>query len=292
MDISDIETVRSFNRSLTRRIGVLDESYLGRGRPLGLARLLFEIGPEGCDLKSLRDRLGLDSGYLSRLAGSLVEQGLVELRNDPEDGRRRRATLTAAGLAEWRAYDELSDGFARSLLAPLDPAHRGRLVAAMGEVERLLAAASVQLLPASPESTEAKACLARYVEELEGRFETGFDAAMSRPAGPASLPPRLFLLARLEGRAMGCAALYDLDAGTGEIKRMWVAPDARGLGIARRLLEALEMAARDAGMTRLLLDTNHHLSEAMALYEKSGYRRIDRYNDNPYADFWYEKMLG
>ncbi|MCG6115728.1 MAG: bifunctional helix-turn-helix transcriptional regulator/GNAT family N-acetyltransferase [Mesorhizobium sp.] len=292
MDQTDIEDVRRFNRSLTRRIGVLDESYLGRGRPLGQARLLFEIGPDGCDLKTLRDRLGLDSGYLSRLAATLVEQGLVELGNDPEDGRRRRATLTAAGLEEWRAYDALSDRFARSLLAPLDPARRQRLVDAMREVERLVAASSIELDPVSPESTEAKACLASYVGELEGRFETGFDAAKSRPRGPATQPPRLFLVARLEGRAVGCGALYDFDADTVELKRMWVAQDTRGLGIARRLLDRLESEARNAGMTRLLLDTNRTLTEAMAFYEKSGYRQIDRYNDNPYADFWYEKTLG
>ena len=292
MDQEDIAHVRRFNRSITRRIGVLDDSYLGRGRPLGQARLLFEIGPDGCDLKSLRDRLGLDSGYLSRLVGLLVEHGLVDLDSDPEDGRRRRATLTTAGLDEWRSYDELSDGFARSLLAPLDPARRQRLVGAMREVERLVAAASIELDPVSPESTEAKACLASYVGELEGRFENGFDAAKSRPRGPASQPPRLFLFARLEGRAVGCGALYDFDASAGEIKRMWVAPDTRGLGIARRLLDALESEARGAGMKRLLLDTNRSLTEAMTLYEKSGYRRIARYNDNPYADFWYEKMLG
>jgi len=292
MDQEDIAHVRRFNRSITRRIGVLDDSYLGRGRPLGQARLLFEIGPDGCDLKSLRDRLGLDSGYLSRLVGLLVEQGLVDLGSDPEDGRRRRATLSATGLAEWRAYDELSDGFARSLLVPLDPGRRRRLVAAMREVERLVASASVELAPVPPDSAEAKACLASYVGELEGRFETGFDAAKSRPRGPTSHPPRLFLIAKLGARAVGCGALYDFDAGTGEIKRMWVAPDARGLGIARRLLDALEAEARSAGMRRLLLDTNRTLTEAMALYENSGYRRIARYNDNPYADFWYEKTLG
>lgn len=292
MNQADVENVRRFNRSLTRRIGALDESYLGRGRPLGQARLLFEIGPDGCDLKSLRDRLGLDSGYLSRLVATLVEQGLVELGSDPEDGRRRRATLTATGLEEWRAYDALSDRFARSLLAPLDPARRQRLVGAMREVERLVAAASIELNSVSPEGDAAKACLASYVGELEGRFESGFDAAKSRPRGPASQPPRLFLIASLEGRAVGCGALYDFDAETGEIKRMWVAQDTRGVGIARRLLEALEAEARSAGMRRLLLDTNRTLTEAMALYEKSGYRQIARYNDNPYADFWYEKVLG
>ena len=291
MEQASIETVRRFNRALTRRIGVLDESYLGRGRPLGQARLLFEIGPDGRDLKSLRDRLGLDSGYLSRLLAVLGEQGLVEIGADREDGRRRRAVLTGAGLEEWRAYDALSDDFARSLLSPLDDGQRRRLVTAMAEVERLIAWTAVELVAAPPDGAEARACLASYIGELENRFEAGFDAEKSRPSGPATQPPLTFLLARIEGRTVGCGALYDLDAKTGEIKRMWVAPGARGLGVARRLLARLEEDARSAGKKRLVLDTNRTLTEAMGLYEKSGFRRIERYNDNPYADFWYEKLL-
>lgn len=291
MEQTSIETVRRFNRALTRRMGALDESYLGRGRPLGQARLLFEIGPDGRDLKSLRDRLGLDSGYLSRLLAVLVDQGLVEIGADPDDGRRRRAVLTDAGAKEWRAYDALSDDFARSLLSPLDDGQRRRLVTAMAEVERLIASTAVELVPAPPDDPESKACLASYVGELETRFEAGFDAEKSRPSGPAAQMPLTFLLARTEGRTVGCGALYDLDAETGEIKRMWVAPDARGLGVARRLLANLEAEARSAGKRRLVLDTNRTLTEAMALYEKSGFRRIERYNDNPYADFWYEKLL-
>jgi GNAT superfamily N-acetyltransferase len=82
-----------------------------------------------------------------------------------------------------------------------------------------------------------------------------------------------------------------LDATTAEIKRMWVAPDVRGLGLSRRLLAALEIEAKSAGMTRLVLDTNRSLAEAQALYRKAGYRETARYNDNSYADFWFEKSL-
>jgi DNA-binding MarR family transcriptional regulator len=145
MERDAIERIRAFNRAFTRRIGVLDGSYLGRGRPLGQARLLFEIGPDGSDLKSLRDRLGLDSGYLSRLMRSLEAQGLARVKTDSEDGRRRRAVPTEAGREEWTAYDRLSDDFARSILEPLSMEQRDRLVAAMGEVEALMMAASVRI---------------------------------------------------------------------------------------------------------------------------------------------------
>lgn len=291
MDQTLLDDVRRFNRTVTQRLGALDESYLGRGRPLAQARLLFEIGPQGCDLKSLRQRLGLDSGYLSRLLGMLAADGLVAVDTAADDARRRHVSLTAAGQEEWKAYDSLSDGFARSMLAPLEAGERERLVEAMRVVDRLISAAVIDLVATRADSPEAVACLSRYVSELETRFETGFDAARSRPSGPSAVEPMVFLIARLEGRDVGCAALYEAGDRTAEIKRMWVAPDVRGRGIARRLLERLEAEASSRGKARLVLDTNRTLIEAMALYERSGFRRIERYNDNPYADFFYEKRL-
>ena len=111
MDHSQIERIRSFNRLVTRRTGALNGSYLGRGRPLGQARLLFEIGSNGDDVRRLRELLGLDSGYMSRLLKSLAAQGLVAIKDDPVDRRRRNVTLTAKGRAERAAYDALSRAF-------------------------------------------------------------------------------------------------------------------------------------------------------------------------------------
>ena len=121
-----LEQVRSFNRAVTIRTGALDDSYLGRGRPLGQARLLFEIGPGGCDIRSLRERLGLDSGYASRLLKSLEAEGLITAESDADDRRRKVLTLTAKGLAERAAYDTLSDNLARSLLDALSATQRSR----------------------------------------------------------------------------------------------------------------------------------------------------------------------
>jgi len=101
----------------------------------------------------------------------------------------------------------------------------------------------------------------------------------------------LFLIARLHGRAVSCGAMRLLDTTTAEFKRMWVAPDLRGLGLSRRLLDALEAEARRMGATRVVLDTNRSLAEAQALYRKAGYHQTERYNDNAYADFWFEKDL-
>lgn len=291
MDGRQIQQVRSFNRTVTRRIGVLSDDYLGRGRPLAESRLLFEIGREGAEVRDLRARLSLDSGYLSRLLRSLEAQGLAKVQPAPGDARVRRVTLTPKGRREVDALDRRSQTFAASLLASLGEAQRERLIAAMAEVERLMCASAVVIEPANPGSAEARACIETYLRELDERFETGFDPSVGPSADPEELAPPagLFLLARLDGQPVGGGALKVLGPGVGEIKRMWVAPSARGLGIAQRLLDALEGHAVEMGLSTLRLDTNRSLIEARALYARNGYREISPYNDNPYADHWFEK---
>lgn len=293
MDESQLLQIRRFNRAVTQRVGALEVDYLRRGRPLAEARLLFEIGADGVDLRTLRGRLGLDSGYLSRLLQSLTAQGLITVTKGVGDGRRRRVSLTRKGSAERAAYDRLSDNLAASILAPLDAAERSRLLNAMREVERLIRAASIEVGAESSDSADARRCLDAYFQELEARFERGFDASAdnSAPAGAMTPPSGLFVIARLDGEAVGCGGFKRVGNTTGEIKRVWTAPSARGLGIARRVVRTLEAAAREVGLKTLRLDTNRALTEAHALYRKEGYREIARFDDNPYADHWFEKQL-
>ena len=293
MDESRLRQIRRFNRLITRRVGALEVDYLCRGRPLAEARLIFEIGADGADLQALRARLGLDSGYLSRLVQSLKAQGLVTVVKNIGDGRRRRLNLTRKGSAERAAYDRLSDRLAASMLAGLDEAERSRLTAAMGEIERLIRAASVEVAAEAPDSADARRCLDAYFGELAARFEGGYDAgkddsALARDMAP---PSGLFLVARLDGEPVGCGGLKRSDKTSGEIKRVWTAPSARGMGVARRMLRALEAAARDMSLKTLRLDTNRALTEAHALYRNQGFREIARFNDNAYAHHWFEKRL-
>ena len=293
MDESQLLQIRRFNRAVTQRVGALEVDYLRRGRPLAEARLLFEIGADGVDLRTLRGRLELNSGYLSRLLQSLTTQGLITVTKGVGDGRRRRVSLTRKGSAERAAYDRLSDNLAASILAPLDAAERSRLLNAMGEVERLIRAASIEVGAESSDSADARRCLDAYFQELEARFKRGFDASAdhSAPAEAMTPPSGLFVIARLDGEAVGCGGFKRVGKTTGEIKRVWTAPSARGLGIARRVVRTLEAAAREAGLKTLRLDTNRALTEAHALYRKEGYREIARFDDNPYADHWFEKRL-
>ena len=289
-----VTQVRRFNRVVTERVGALNEHFLGRGRPLGEARLLWEIGPDGCEVQLLRARLGLDSGYASRLLGSLQSAGLVTVSAAKDDRRRRVARLTAAGRRERTALDRSSDRLAESLLEPLSAHQRERLVSAMGEVERLLMAASVAILPVDPDHADARYCIAEYVAELNRRSDRGFDPSVGATALPHEVrpPAGAFFVAYLHGEPIGCGAVKHHGAAPAEIKRMWVAPAARGLGLGRRLLDALETCAREGGARVAHIETSAVLTEALALYQSTGWTEVPPFNDEPFADHWLEKTLG
>jgi DNA-binding MarR family transcriptional regulator/GNAT superfamily N-acetyltransferase len=291
MDVGQIQQVRRLNRLVTQSVGALEESYLRRGRPLGEARLLFETGKSGADLRALRHKLGLDSGYLSRLLRSLQAQGLVRVGRNKGDGRVRRVDLTARGRSEFKIYDALSDALAESLLGSLGEAQRERLATAMAEVERLMREAAVDVRVEAPDGADARWCLDEYFRDLAQHFEAGFDPARSNPAhdGELTPPAGFFVVARLDGRPVGCGALKRKNATVGEIKRMWTAPSARGQGVARRVLRTLEAKARESGLKTLRLETNRTLEEARSLYRNEGFREVEPFNDEPYAHYWFEK---
>lgn len=293
MDTTEIDQVRRFNRTVTERVGVLHDHYLGRGRPIGEARLLWEIGEQGQDVRRLRERLGLDSGYVSRLLRALETDGLVTVEAQPRDRRVRTVRLTDAGRAERAVLDGRSDELAGSLLEPLNAAQRARLVAAMAEVDRLLTAATVTLDTVDPDHPDAEHCLRSYFTELQQRFESGFDPARSLLPDAGELrPPRgLFLVARLHGEAVGCAGLKLPPGAPAEIKRMWVAPSARRLGLGRRFLAELEALAAHHGRGVLRLDTNKALGAAITLYHSYGFQEVPAFNDEPYAHHWFEKRV-
>ncbi len=293
MFAEQIDQVRRFNRLVTQRAGALNDHFLGRDRSLGESRLLYEIGPDGADLRDLRQRLGLDSGYVSRLIKALEEKGLVRLGQGTADRRVREARLTAAGLREVQAMNESSDQAATVLLGSLTPSQRTRLVAAMAEVHRLLQLAGLQIERIDPASPAARWCVGQYFEELNRRFEAGFDPAATLPTEDREfVPPRgAFLVAFVDGEAVACGAVKPLAPDIGYLKRMWVAGTARGLGLGRRMLEALEAEARELGFSTLRLETNQTLQEAIQLYRSSGFREVDPFNSEPYAHHWFEKNL-
>jgi DNA-binding MarR family transcriptional regulator/GNAT superfamily N-acetyltransferase len=288
-----IQRVRRFNRVVTERIGALDHRYMGRDRALGEARVLWEIGPAGIALTALRARLGLDSGYLSRLLRSLQADGLVEVIEDPFDRRARIAQLTPHGMREHAELDARSDELAGALVGPLNAQQRERLVRAMAEVERLLSAAAVQIVAIDSEHKDARFCLAQYTQELNRRSDRTFDPTVGATARPQEVRPPAgrFFVAYLYGEPIGCGAVKHHRDTPAEIKRMWIAPQARGLGLGRRLLQTLESCARDAGAHEARIETNSDLTEAMTLYTSAGWNEVDAFNTEPFADRWLQKSL-
>ena len=287
------DEVRSFNRIVTQRVRALDDHYLGRDRPLGQDRVLWEIGTEGCEVRALRSRLDLDAGHLSRLLRALEVAGLVVTEPSAADARIRVARLTTAGLRERALLDERSDDLAESILAPLDPAQRNELVEAMRTVRRLLTTATIEIRPVDPDGADARSCVRAYFAELDRRSESGFDATAGISAEPHEVTPPagLFLVAYLRGEPVGCGAVKHHPGEASEIKRMWVAEPARGLGIARRLLAELEKEAVASGAGTAHLETNKTLVEAIALYRSAGYVEVPAFNDEPFAHHWFEKRL-
>jgi DNA-binding MarR family transcriptional regulator len=288
-----VDQVRRFNRIVTERVGALDDHFMGRDRPLGEARLLWEVGLDGCEVRLLRARLGLDSGYVSRLLRSLEAAGLVQVNAGGGDRRVRTVRLTAAGRRERATLDRRSDEHARSLLAPLKLEQRERLVAAMRDVERLLSAARVEFRSVDPEHLDAQYCLAEYVAELNRRSSHGFDPSVGATALPHEVRPPAgeFFVVYLHGDAVGCGAVKHHPDAPAEIKRMWLSPGVRGLGLGRRLLDTLESCAIEGGARVAHIETSSVLPEALALYRSTGWIEVPAFNQEPFADHWLEKTL-
>ncbi|MBR0870832.1 MarR family transcriptional regulator [Bradyrhizobium tropiciagri] len=289
--LDPVSRVRRFNRAVTSAVGALDTSFLGRGRPLGAARVLNAIGHGRADVGDIRDYLGLDSGLMSRLLRTLEDEGLIETTVHGSDARRRIARLTAAGRREFNAYEAISNQQAKDFLTR--NAQRDALLAAMDMIASALGREATVLLETDPRSDEARHCLGEYYGELARRFKQGFDVKLSRdPDAKDMVRPRgSFIVAMSDGLPIGCVGLKGGGAEIAEIKRLWVAPSARGLGLGRRLMDAAENAARELGIAVLRLDTNSALAEAGQLYRRSGWTEIPRFNDDPYPDLFFEKRL-
>lgn len=159
-----------------------------------------------------------------------------------------------------------------------------------------LSAAKIEVKVVDPALPGARLCLREYFAELDRRFDAGYDPEVALPCDDDEMraPRGVFLLATADDKPAGCVALK-FHAGPAaelaELKRMWVSPEVRGVGIGRRLLEEAEARAKDAGSQAVRLDSHHSLTEAIALYRSAGYVPIASFNEEPYADRWFEKRL-
>ena len=292
--MSKVKKIRQFNRSVSQHIGALNDDFLGRSRSLGLSRVLFEIGLTGIEVRQLRQRLGLDSGYTSRLINSLEKEGLLTIECSPKDARVRTLALTNTGVEELNILNQLSDKGAKSILKPLCEEQQDELIEAMETVIRYYFLSQIKISLMDPLAPQAQGCIEKYYKELSTRFDQGFDPEKSISANPDELrPPNGYLLVvEFDGQHIGCGALKCQPKQRWvELKRMWVDPQFRGKGIGQHILKQLEKKVKVSGFKHIRLETNRALKEAQSLYRKNGYKEVPAFNDERYAHHWFEKTL-
>jgi DNA-binding MarR family transcriptional regulator/ribosomal protein S18 acetylase RimI-like enzyme len=282
-----VPQLRRFNRLLTQRIGLVDERYLGTGLSFAHARLLYELASLA-PLAShhLRRLIALDAASMSRGLTALATSRYVRRTIDPSDARKRILDLTPRGRGVLEQLDQRSDARVGGLVAGLPPADGKRLSEMLDLARRLLMKSMVRIEARSARDADVRAAQAAYLGEIARRFGRPLD-----PWNQGTIHALVSLVVMEGRRPIGCGALRELSPGVGEIKRMWLHPDARGIGLGARLLGELEEAARRKGHREIRLDTNARLGEAMSLYEAAGYRPTARYNDNPDATNFYVKTL-
>ncbi|NYI42708.1 bifunctional helix-turn-helix transcriptional regulator/GNAT family N-acetyltransferase [Demequina lutea] len=293
MDARLIGTFRQFQRVVTSEVGALQDDFLGRGRPYGASRVLWEMGDGPVEVADLRERLGLDAGYASRLLSVLEGEGLVSIDPSPDDARAKVVSRTEAGRDEAATLDRLSDGAAVDLLAHLSEAELVELDRATRVVTRALARRHLTIEIVDPDSRDARWCVGEFFAEIDALFDTGYDPSKAVAVGAADLTPPhgAFLVAYLHGQPVGCGGVKLPEGEPAFLKRMWVAPSARGLGVAGLMLDRLEALAAEVGATAVTLDTNSKLTAAGRLYGTRGYVEVPDFNGEPHADRWYRKEL-
>jgi DNA-binding MarR family transcriptional regulator/GNAT superfamily N-acetyltransferase len=286
---SQVEAIRRFNRFFTQRIGVLDEGLLASQFTLTQARVLFEIAhQESCTAADLISLLSLDPGYLSRILQQFADAGLVTRKTSAADARRMNLSLTAKGRKSFAALDQRSRGSIGELLDPLSIDQRARLVQNMGSVQRILSRvraekhAKIVIRPyrlgdvgwAIERHARLYGSEFGWNEEFEAlvamlfaKFATSHDPATER-----------FWVADVDGERAGCVFVVrsEKDRHAAQLRCLLVEPDARGLGVGRKLVDECLRFSRSAGYRRVILWTNDILVSARRLYEAAGFSLIER----------------
>jgi DNA-binding MarR family transcriptional regulator/GNAT superfamily N-acetyltransferase len=283
IDATDIDTVRSFNRFWTERIGLLQAGLLDTPYSLTEARVLFELGQRApVDLAELRRGLALDSGYLSRIIGRFKADGLVATQSSPDDGRRQVVALTARGREVFTDLGARSADQISTLLGPLPDEDRRRLLNAMSTIRDLFDAGT----PAQPyliralRSGDLGWVVSRHgvVYAEEYAWDQTFEALVARivadyvdhhVAGREDA-----WIAELDGEPVGCVFCVRRDEETAQLRLLLVEPKARGFGIGSRLVDECVRFARAVGYTRMVLWTNDVLVSARRIYEAQGFELV------------------
>lgn len=288
-----IAAIREFNRFYTARLGLLRRRHLDGEFALTEARILYEVSAQPkLTASALQETLELDAGYLSRLLSGLIRRKLIRRVTSDTDAREKPLVLTATGQKAVARLNQQSMLHIHDMLAHLNAADREALVTSLAGVRRLLDghAQSLRIVRLTKVDDDALAIIHEYYEAVHV-------VQRDKPSSIQKLidtPASGLWLAYLGDDVVGCVALRKLAAipRASECKRLYVKPAARGQHVADRLLDAQETFARSQGIEWIYLDSYDDLKAAIALYERRGYERCERYNDNPQATLFMRKYLG
>lgn len=289
-----ISAVREFNRFYTAKLGLLRRRHLDGEFSLTEARILYEIGTNPqMTASTLRGTLQLDAGYISRLLTALTRRKLVRQVASKVDGREKLLTLTAVGESAVARLDEQSTVQIREMLGTMKGADREALVVSLTKARSLLRSeqtSPIRIVRLTSVNEDALAILQEYYDAVHVVRRDGPGAIQKIVDAPGSG----VWLAYKERDVVGCVVLRKLETipSASECKRLYVRPSARGSRIADKLMDAQEEYARNQGIDSIYLDTYDDLRAAIALYERRGYERCERYNDNPQATLFMRKRIG
>lgn len=287
----EIDEVRSFNRFYTNVAGLLREGMVGTDLSLSEARVLFDLAQrDQTEVADLRELLGLDAGYLSRLIGRLEERDLLTRSRSATDARRQVLALTAKGRRRYEQLDSRSAQEVRSLIEPLAPADRRRLVSAMSAIRHVLEPAerprAFVLRPPEPGDYGwiVQAHAAAYSEEygFDVRFEALIAEIVSGFATGHDPEREACWIAEVDGEPAGSIFCVRKSPRVAQLRLLFVDRRARGLGIGTRLVDECVRFARRSGYRRVTLWTQDVLSDARRIYDRAGFEPID---EQPHADF-------
>jgi DNA-binding MarR family transcriptional regulator/predicted N-acetyltransferase YhbS len=278
---SVVDDVRGFNRFYTRVLGLLRPDLAGSAFGLTEARVLFELAHgDEVAVSDLRRELDLDAGYLSRILSGFTAAGLVARSQSASDGRRQVVRLTTDGQRAFAELDQLQAGAIDALLAPLDEAQRSELVAAMGQIRRVLDGQPRRagLVLRAPEPGDLGWVVERHGARYAAEYgwDTTFEALVARIVADFAerhdIKREAAWIAELDGERVGCVFCTGADAaGAAQLRLLLVEPSARGSGVGTRLVDECLRFAKRSGYTRITLWTNDVLVAARRIYERAGF---------------------
>ena len=290
-ELDAVAAVRRFNRFYTRAIGVLDKGFLGAPYTLTETRVLYEIA-HGAPIapKTIVKTLNLDPGYLSRMVARFEREGLVGRERSFHDRRSLALRLTPMGRARFAELDMRQATQVEGLIGTLSERGKTKLIDALGEAQRLL----------SPERTESKAVLRSHQTGDMGWVTERHAVLYGREYGWTRMEAMVaritadFLdnfdqhrercwIAERDGERLGSIFLVNGGDGVGKLRLLLLEPQARGLGLGRRLVEACIDFARVAGYREMTLWTHEVLTAARAIYAAAGFKLEERWTHEDFG---------